>query len=116
MGHRLRLQASQEGKPSAGLAGEPELREAGVAIGVILLAFPGLWWWLHRAGGVAFVVCFLGGISGASMFLVGAAWGLTHLAGYSLSVSCSEMKASTATTFDGVWDRELDRNLPAEKL
>ena len=31
MGHSLRLQASQEGKLSAGLAGEPEPRESGVA-------------------------------------------------------------------------------------
>ena len=29
MGHSRRLQAAQEGKPSAGLAGEPEPREAG---------------------------------------------------------------------------------------
>ena len=29
-----------------------------VAICVILLAFPGLWWWLRRAGGATFGVCF----------------------------------------------------------
>jgi hypothetical protein len=40
-----------------------------VAIGVILLAFPDLWRWLHRAGGFVFVVCFLGGITSVSMFI-----------------------------------------------
>ena len=27
-----------------------------------------------------------------------------------------KMKASSTSSFDGVWDRELDRNLPASKL
>jgi hypothetical protein len=52
---------------------------AGVAIAVILFAFPDLWRWLYRHGGVAWCVCFLGGITGLSMFLVGTAWGLAQL-------------------------------------
>jgi hypothetical protein len=87
-----------------------------VAIGVILFAFPDLWRWLHRAGGFVFVVCFLGGISSVSMFLVGTGWGLIHLVGYLSSVRRPDMKKSTTASFDEVWDRELDRNLPAGKL
>jgi hypothetical protein len=87
-----------------------------VAIAVTVFAFPGLGRWLYRHGGVAWCVCFLGAITGLSMFLVGAAWGLAQLVGYLLSKRRSEMKASTTSSFDGVWDRELDRNFPAGKL
>ena len=88
-----------------------------VAVGAIVVSlsvFPGLWWWLCRAGGLT-CFCVLGGISATSMLVVGTGWGLVHSAGYLSSVHCPCTKASTSPSIDGVWDREMDRTFPGGK-
>jgi hypothetical protein len=82
------------------------------AIAAILSAFPNLWSLMHRADGgiVAFVS--LGGIVAASMLVVGTGWGLMHFIRYLLTLLRSNTKASVASSFEGVWDRELDQDPP----
>jgi hypothetical protein len=85
-----------------------------VAIAVFLLAFPDLWWRMRQADG-GFIVCCFGGICAASMLVVGAGWGFMHLVEFLSSLFWSHAKATTASSIEGVWDRELDQDLPAGK-
>jgi len=83
-----------------------------VAIAVLLLAFPDFWWQMRRADG-GLVVCLLGGIRATSMLVVGTGWGLVHAVGYLSYLLRRDAKASMASSPEGVWDRELDYDLPA---
>jgi hypothetical protein len=55
----------------------------------------------------------MGGIYVASMSVVGAGWGTVHLVGYLASRPRRDKKAGMGSSFGGVWDRELDHDLPA---
>jgi hypothetical protein len=49
-----------------------------VAIAVLLLVFPNLWWQMSRVD-AGLLACLPGGIVAASMLVVGTGWGLMHL-------------------------------------
>jgi hypothetical protein len=85
-----------------------------VAIAVLLLAWPNLGLQMRRVDG-PIIICLLGGICAASMLVVGTGWGFIHLVGYLSSLLRSDKKATIASSPDGVWDRELDQELPAGK-
>ena len=85
-----------------------------VAIAVLLLAFPDLWWQVCRADG-GIIGCYLGEIWAASMLVVGTGWGLINAVGYLSSLLRRDTKASMASSSGGVWDRELDQDLQPDK-
>ncbi len=82
-----------------------------LAIAVLSLAFPNLWWEIRRAGGLV-IICFFGGICAASMLTVGTVWGFFHVVS---SVHSRDTKATMASSSGGVWDRDLDQVLPSGK-
>jgi hypothetical protein len=82
----------------------------------ILVAFPGFWWQVRRSGGgFLFGSLLLGGICGASMLLVGVGWGFMQLVEYSSSPRRRDARAGLDASSEGVWDRELDQDLPTHK-
>ena len=83
-----------------------------LAIAVLSLAFPNLWWEIRRAGGLV-IICIFGGICAASMQTVGIVWGFVHAVS---SVQRRYTKAAMASSSDGVWDRDLDHVIPSAKF
>jgi hypothetical protein len=86
-----------------------------VATAVLVLAFPNISWQLIRAGGGIIPCIVLGGICAVSMFIVAAGWGFVHLVGHLSCLLVGDRKSSMTSSFEGVWDREMDQNLPAGK-
>ena len=86
-----------------------------VATAVLALAFPNISWQLIRAGGGTFPCTVLGGFCAVSMFVVATGWGLVHLVGHLSCLLGGDRKPSMTSSFEGVWDREMDQNLPEGK-
>jgi hypothetical protein len=88
---------------------------AAVVIIVLLLAFPESWRQVHRSEGWIVILALFGVINAASMCVVGAIWGVIQLLGYLPSLPRRVLKASMNSPFEGVWDRELDYEVPVVK-
>jgi hypothetical protein len=86
-----------------------------VAIAGLVLALPDISWQLVRAGSGIILCIVLGGICSVSMLIVATGWGLVHLVGYLSCLLRGDRKPSRTPSFEGVWDREMDQNLPARK-
>jgi hypothetical protein len=86
------------------------------AVMAILLAFPVFCSQVCRSGGgIEFGALLLGGICGASMLIVGVAWGFMQLVEHLSSPLRRDPRAGLDVSSEGVWDRDLDQDRPADK-
>ncbi len=79
-----------------------------VFFAALVLTFPGFWWQMWHQNR-SLLLCLFGGVCAASMFVVGAGWGLIHLIGHLRAMFSYYQKASPSTSSGGVWDRDLDQ-------
>jgi hypothetical protein len=79
-----------------------------IAIAGLSIAKPGLWGELARRGELIVVMCLVGLACATSMFAVVVGFGVVQLADHAVRTFRRSTKPASASSIDGVWDRELD--------